>query len=287
MIGACLLAVLLAAPAVASAAHRYYLSLGDSLAQGMQPDSAGLTVNTDQGYADQLYALERASIPNLLLVKLGCGGETTTSMLTGRGNSDAIILGCNPSGGSQMAAAERFLRRHHRRGEVAFVTLDIGANDVDGCAPNNKIDVGCVTAGVSHIHRNLPIIMRRLRAVAARGTPMASMTLYDPFLQLYLTPSDQTEALDINGYARNLNGALERLYEAGKFRIAHVDEAFGTYDLSPLESFQGQLVPPAVIEVCKLTWMCAPEPVGPNIHANQAGYAVIAQAFAEAFGRLR
>lgn len=276
----------LAASASAARLHRYYLSLGDSLAQGMQPDPAGITVNTDQGYADQLYELERAQIHDLVLVKLGCGGESTSSMLTGRGNPDAIILGCNPSGGSQMAAAERFLRKHHRRREVAFVTLDIGANDVDGCAPQNKIDVGCVVKGVEHIHANLPIIMRRLHKAAAPGTPMASMTLYDPFLQLYLTPGDQTEALDINSYAHNFNRALERLYRESRFSIAHVDDAFKTYELSPLASFDGQMVPPAVAEVCKLTWMCAPEPVGPNIHANKAGYGVIARAFARAFGRV-
>src|SRR5271165_4301435 len=130
---AAVLALGAAAPAEAARA-RYYLSLGDSLAQGMQPDTAGLTVNTDQGYADQLYAIEKRKIPGLKLVKLGCGGETTTSFLTGEGNSgDALLLGCNPAGGSQMVAAERFLRDHHHRGEVALLTLDIGANDIDGC----------------------------------------------------------------------------------------------------------------------------------------------------------
>jgi hypothetical protein len=33
--------------------------------------------------------------------------------------------------------------------------------------------------------------------------------------------------------------------------------------------------------------MCAPAPVGPNIHANAAGYRVIATAFERAIGRLR
>ncbi len=55
------------APADAARA-RYYLSLGDSLAQGMQPDAAGLTVNTNQGYADQLYSIEKRKIPGLQLV---------------------------------------------------------------------------------------------------------------------------------------------------------------------------------------------------------------------------
>src|ERR1700689_1541162 len=104
------LALLASAPAGA-AAPRYYLSLGDSLAQGMQPDAAGLTLNTNEGYADQLLAMEKRRIPSRKLVKLGCGGETTTSFLTGRGNSgDALLLGCNPAGGSQIVAAERFLR---------------------------------------------------------------------------------------------------------------------------------------------------------------------------------
>ena len=34
----------------------FYLALGDSLSQGVQPDAAGASVETGQGYADQLYA---------------------------------------------------------------------------------------------------------------------------------------------------------------------------------------------------------------------------------------
>ena len=64
-------ALLPAAPAAGGKAHaragvtRYYLALGDSLAQGMQPDTAGITRNTNQGYADQLYALENRRVPRL------------------------------------------------------------------------------------------------------------------------------------------------------------------------------------------------------------------------------
>ena len=60
-------------------AVRYYLSLGDSLAAGEQlPSDQNFG---DHGYADQLWAIERESIPTLKLVKLGCGGETTSSMI--------------------------------------------------------------------------------------------------------------------------------------------------------------------------------------------------------------
>ncbi len=59
--------------------------------------------------------------------------DTTTSLLTGHGNDkDARALHCNRTGGSQLAAAVRFLKAHHAAGEVPLVTIDIGANDVDG-----------------------------------------------------------------------------------------------------------------------------------------------------------
>lgn len=289
LLAASVLAAFGAVAAPAAARTRYYLSLGDSLAQGMQPESAGITVNTSEGYADQLFATERARIPGLKLVKLGCGGETTSSLLTGRGNSLALLLGCNPAGGSQMAAAERFLRAHHRRGEVAFLTLDIGANDVVGCASGANLDISCVTRGVEHIDANLPVILRRLRRAGAASVAMASMTLYDPFLQLYLTPENRSESLLINGYAHSLNQSLERLYRAARFGVARVDTAFRSYDTTVMTTLAGQPgpVPVAVAEICRLTWMCAPAPLGPNIHANQSGYGVIARAFASALGRLR
>lgn len=73
--------VVAALPSVAaakSAAPHYYLSLGDSLSQGMQPDLNGVTRDTNQGYANDLLAIERRHVHNLKLVQLGCGGDTTT-----------------------------------------------------------------------------------------------------------------------------------------------------------------------------------------------------------------
>lgn len=270
-------------------APRYYLSLGDSLAQGMQPNASGLTEDTNEGYADQLYAIERRKIPGLRLVKLGCGGETTTSFLTGHGNEgDALLLGCRPAGGSQMKAAEMFLRAHRLPGEVALVTIDIGANDVDGCVNSTGVETSCVINGAGHISANLPVILRRLKRAAAPGTPMAGMTLYDPFLELYLSPSSRAEGLSSVHYARNLNEGLAEIFRAGGFKVARVDTAFHTYDLSRTGTLAGVIgpVPVAVASLCRLTWMCAPVPRGPNIHANQAGYGVIAQTFAGVLGTL-
>ena len=192
-------AALVAVPGVASAAKpaaRYYLALGDSLSQGVQPDVRGVSLETDQGYPDQLFAIERRQIPSLKLVKLGCPGDTTTSMRTGHGNeAGAKLFDCARTGGSQVKAAALFLREHHRPGEVALVTVDIGANDVDRCAAPG-VNVGkCVTAGEASIKRNLPPILRGVKQAAPAGTVLAGMTLYDPVLSGYFNASASVRAL--------------------------------------------------------------------------------------------
>ena len=67
-----------AAPAQAddSNAVHYYVSLGDSLAASFQPNG-----DVGHGYAEQLYAHLKERDRTLRLVKLGCGGETTHSMI--------------------------------------------------------------------------------------------------------------------------------------------------------------------------------------------------------------
>jgi len=65
-----------------SNAIHYYVSLGDSLATGFQPGDNEFT-GGDNGYTDQLYAILKASDPKLKHVKLGCGGETSTTFING------------------------------------------------------------------------------------------------------------------------------------------------------------------------------------------------------------
>src|SRR5215469_12913800 len=118
-----------AAPALAAhrttatTAHTYYLSLGDSLAQGVQPNKAGVSVETNEGYANQLFTALHSSNPTLKLVKLGCPGETTGTMIKG-----GI---CTYPAGSQLKQAAKFLSSH--KGKVQLVTIDIGANDILPC----------------------------------------------------------------------------------------------------------------------------------------------------------
>jgi lysophospholipase L1-like esterase len=94
--------------------HPFYLALGDSLARGVQPDSTGHSVITDQGYVDDVYADESANVPRLQLVNLGCPGESTTTMING-----GI---CTYAAGSQLAQAVRFLKQH--AAQTQLVTID-------------------------------------------------------------------------------------------------------------------------------------------------------------------
>jgi lysophospholipase L1-like esterase len=277
------------AAAATTASPHYYLALGDSLSQGMQPNARGVTVNTNQGYANDLLAIERHRVQNLRLVQLGCGGETTTSMLTGHGNNaNARLLHCDRAGGSQEAAAERFLRTHHRPGEVPLVTVDIGANDVDGCGtvPVNQV-ASCVMTGLANINHNLPKILAGLKKAAPRGTMFAAMTLYDPFLSYYFAAagsSNSTLEPESIALAKILNGDLAAADAKAGFLTANVDNAFHTYDSIDMVTWEGQQVPIDVARLCSWTWQCTAPPQGPNIHAMKTGYQVIANTFAAAIG---
>jgi len=252
----------------------YYLSLGDSLAQGVQPDQNGNDQETNQGYADDLFATEQANIPGLRLVKLGCPGETTTSMIHGGV--------CPYHLRSQLADAALFLLTH--RGRVAFVTIDIGANNVDGCINNGQIDLQCIQAGFAAAQADLPIIMKVLRFAAGWHVPIVGMSYYDPFLAAWLTgPDGQTLAEESVQLTVQYNDLLDSIYAAAGSPVADVQGTFATTDFTDMENLPpfGE-VPLNVFNVCVWTWMCVPPPQGPNIHANAVGYQEIAGAFAAA-----
>lgn len=286
---AALAALLVAAGGSAAPSARYYLALGDSLSQGMQPDVQGVTRDTDEGYADQLFAQLHRHIPGLRLVKLGCGGESTHSMITGHGNDrNARLLHCDRAGGSQLRAAIRFLRAHHGRGEVPVLTIDIGANDVDNCISVPASQLGaCLAHGEAEMKHDLPIVLGALRRAAPRGTALAGMTLYDPVLTEYFDPSSSAQAMWRASIpiVKDVNDIITRADQGSGFRTADVAGAFHTYDSTSTVPFEGSSIPLDVARVCSWTWVCSPPPSGPNIHANKNGYGVIATAFARALRR--
>jgi lysophospholipase L1-like esterase len=250
----------------------YYLSVGDSLAAGVQPiGDADDLFRTDQGYAEQLLATARARYPKLSLEKLGCPGETTATMING-----GI---CSYDHGSQLDEAVAFLQGH--RQFVAFITIDIGANDFN-CAGGY-----CIEQGVQSIQANLPSIVATLRAAAGPNIPIVGMTLYNPFLANWLTgPEGQQLAIaSASQLMGPVNFVIRSIFEAGGASFADIETAFSSNDFSTQVDLGGGLIVPLnVARICMWTWVCAPAPYGPDNHANAAGYGAIAGAFAIVLG---
>jgi lysophospholipase L1-like esterase len=259
-------------PALAHAAAQptYYLALGDSLAQGVQPSASGVDVATNQGYADDLYALFRRRVPGLSLAKLGCSGENTMTMIYG-----GVCAYAEPS---QLDAAVSFLQTH----KVSIVTLDIGANDIDQCInlTTLMIEAGCVTEGLNSVLTNLPLILTELREAAGPDTLIVAMNYYDPFLAAWkLVPPPNGQALAnasllVTG-STGLNGVLEGVYQEFGIPVADVANAYRISDFTPVPVLN---LPLNVFLTLIWTWMDAP--LGPDVHPNAVGYAVIAGAFA-------
>jgi len=248
----------------------YYLALGDSLSIGVQPGSGGDT-NTSQGYPDLLYASLRRTRPGLRLVRLGCSGETTATMIHG-----GI---CSYPGGSQLSAAVSFLRAH--RGHVSLVTLDIGANDPESCLTASGLGkVSCAIRFAPDAAANLKLIVARLHQAAA-GTRIVAMNYYLPALAEWRHGLiGEAEAHVIELATVGYNHLLTGIYRRAGIRVADVFDAFHSADFSPSVNVPGLgSLPRNVATICTLTWECAPKPRGPNQHPNRAGYQVIARAF--------
>jgi lysophospholipase L1-like esterase len=253
--------------------YDYYLALGDSLGAGWQPNPVtGVGSITNQGYAADIAAQLKHGNRNLHYVNLACPGETTTSMLDG---------GCPypEAYSNQEAAAESFLHAH--RGARILVTLDIGANNIDGCLTSTGISTSCITSGLEAAGTDLPEIVGGLETAGGRNTSIYAMNYYDPFLAEWLTGSaGQTLATESVALSAEFNGVLSTVYQAYHVPVANVSGQFDSADFTPLVPLSATVtVPLNVARICEWTWMCAPAPVGPNIHANATGYRQIADAF--------
>lgn len=248
----------------------YYLALGDSLAIGVQPNGKGVDVATNQGYVDDLYAVYRTRIPGLQLVKLGCSGETTTSMIHGGF--------CSYSTGSQLAAAVSFVKTHH----VGLITLDIGANDIDHCISASGISATCVATALATVGANLPKILTELRTAAGPQTLLVAMNYYDPFLALWTLGAEGQILAKASVHATDqFNSLLHTVYQTFSVPVANVAHAYEINNFTLIPFID---LPVNVFLTLTWTWAGAPPPFGPDIHPNAVGYAVIAGAFAEKIG---
>jgi lysophospholipase L1-like esterase len=260
------LVTLATATGARAADPHYYLALGDSLSIGIQPAADGHYVATNQGYADDLFAFYRTRVPSPRLAKLGCSGETSSSMISG------LQSPCSYPAGSQLSQAVAFLQTHR----VDLITLDIGSDNVLPCflAPTGW-DPACFATAATTVANDLVLILTALHN-AAPHTLIVGMNSYDPFLALWITgPTGQALAAAslpiIQGFNQTLAGVFGALHVpvADVAAVFHID---GTQGVTPLN----------VTLTLIWTWMSAPPPRGPDVHPNAFGYAAIASAFAKA-----
>ena len=251
-----------AAPAGAakSPTPHYYLALGDWLATGIGASSG----STD--YVSLVAAHEASRYPNLQAVDLGCGGATTASMIDGPG--------CSYTTGTQIGDAVAFLRAHPR--QVAFVTVDIGADDVAACQTPSGPDPTCAAAADHQISTDLPQALADLH-VAGPTVPVYGMNYYDPFLASWLSGSTgQSTAAQSITSADQLNALLGQIYSAAGVSTADPSSLFATDDTDLIGTYDGTTVPQDVANVCEWTDACtSPGAIQPD----DQGYAELAAAF--------
>jgi lysophospholipase L1-like esterase len=282
---AALLCACVAAPAAAAPKRQYYVSLGDSYAAGFQPTGVGRGHYTRWGFAYQVPTKAAHRGYRLKLVNFGCGGATTSSLLHARGcpPQSTGVDGQRYPHRTQIAAADRFLRRH--RHSTALVSVSIGGNDVTACAKDPN-PIPCVTAATARIKRNVARAAKRLRKAAGPKVRIVGTTYPDVILGLYPggTPSEQSLAtLSVAAFKGLINPTLKAAYAKGNARFVDVTEASGAY--IPFDRQKRLLpygyVPVAVARVCELSYYCAYR----DIHLRTDGYRLIARLVADELPR--
>src|ERR1700733_4761933 len=272
-----------AQPAQAAAkSPSYYVSLGDSYSVGYQP-GRGATPG---------YTAVVAKSTGLKLVNFGCGGATTTSLVSLIGCPDVLPH----TGGAvlyptttQEAAAEAFLTAH--RGHIGLITVSIGGNDVTSCATQTN-PISCVSTAVAGITKNVTSLAAALRAAAGPRVPLIGLTYPDVVLGAYVYPKQPAPAaaislakLSVVAFKSLINPALTKAYATVDGSLVDVTKATGAYvPLTRTVRYRPYgTIPAAVASVCNLTWFCAQG----NIHATTKGYSLIGRLVVARFGAMR
>lgn len=231
----------------------YYVSLGDSLAFGYQPDlvAAGdLNAADYRSYAEDFAAMR----PHLALVNYGCPGETTATFVNGGCRWPGTLHDSYDGAPSQLAAAENFLAAHP--GSVSLITVDIGSNDL-----NNLVN-SCRTAAdpTACIVAKLPATLGAL--ATNYGSALAHLTALAPTARLVLFNIYNPLALSLpasDALIGAVNTVISQLAATFHASVADAYTAINHEAGSPAE--------PAF--VCSRTWECT---TYKNIHPTDLGY---------------
>jgi lysophospholipase L1-like esterase len=283
------IALVASLPGVAAAeqpSETVYLSLGTSLAAGSQIDAEGsTTASSDWSYPDQLYQRIKGRLsPSLVHEKLGCAGETTDTIRggltpSGRGSN------CIYESGSQLDEALSIIAE----GNVALITIDLGANDILDTQLACGGDPTCIAQQIPTIAGKVGAVVGELRE-AGYGGPILAMNYYNPqvaaaigFFAGITGPLSPSLALAVGSdqLLQAFNAALGFFYAQEGAEVVDVYAAFNSGDFGDDQPLNG--IPDNVDAVCALSYMCPSDPeVKANIHLNRKGYKVIAKTFLEA-----
>jgi lysophospholipase L1-like esterase len=287
-----LLAMLAVAPAAQAATHHagakpkpkpvtgYYLSLGDSYAVGVEDPQ----VPTLLGYPNQLVKLAAARGWKLTLVNFGCGGATTTSMLSTNGCPPGAQAPGAPDAAAptypsepQIQAALDFIKAHPH--QVKVVSVSIGGNDVDRC-PTAMDPNGCVHTNMGPATANLTKMVKELRAAGGADMRIIGSTYPDVELGLWVNPTIlgpstlTVMAGSLTAFTVDVNPGLKKAYDAAGAAFVDVTTATGAFGpfVTTMDPTYGQ-IPVPVAMVCKYTYFCKDF----DIHMTTAGYSIIAR----------
>lgn len=287
---------------------QYYLSLGDSYSVGYQPGTGATS-----GYTAVVAGKK------LILENFGCGGATSTSILTfaedqcGQPNTygppAATDVGPSTGTQSQVDAAVAFIESHPAN-EIHLITVSIGGNDITSCAAAPD-PTTCVASAMSQVQANVTTVVDDLYnalvgvdgATAAAGVPIVGITYPDVFLGLYVNsgpggspantptypPSTSNQSLaqlSQEAFSLLINPGLKAAYTSvpdGKF--ADVTSATNAYlPLTTLGKVKVSGLPKAVSVPKAVVSICKLTwfcSQG-NIHANTKGYKLIGKVIKKA-----
>jgi lysophospholipase L1-like esterase len=261
--------------------RQYFISLGDSYAVGYQSDVGHTTLN---GPANQLVKLATKRGYRFKLVNFGCGGATTTSMLTQLSCPKAGRMpgAAGYPGENQVQAAVAFIKRHP--GKVGLVTISIGGNDVDVCLANAD-PLACVRQNMPRAVANLTKIVKRLRAAGGKRLQIIGSTYPDVALGAWVLPNTfganrfTLAAESVSAFRRLINPGLKKAYKSVGASFVDVTAATGAYGpfVTTNDPAYG-VIPVPVAKVCKLTFFCTRV----DIHMTTPGYGIIARLEANA-----
>jgi lysophospholipase L1-like esterase len=258
-----------AMPARAAGPTFYYLSLGDSLAYGLDVQQLMNELSTgtfspasfNHGYTDLIAARLGTFASGIQVVNYGCPGASPDNFLYQPCGFGLPLH--NAFTGTQMDAALAFIAAHP--GAIALITLDldVGEPEMGQLVNYCKFDPTCVQmwlpTALAYLKTRLDTLFQKLRA-AAPNVMIVVNTAYNP----YSTVAPWTDSVVVGG-----NNTLTASAQAAGLKVA---DMFPPFDLGVDRN----------ATLCSLLYFCQ-APLY-DVHPTPQGYSVMASTMWAATG---